>query len=383
MTKDIARVGYAPLRPYGLGIDCHSRFCVGVLNIPMSSTGEMLVYEHTFTADIPGITKAKAWFQMHLLAKSIVSEPLSYVLESTATYHLPVVRIWGGVPHVINPALAAEFKARKTDNWDARKMALQHLQGLWEPSYLPNEEQEVLRCLLRHRRKSATHATRCYSQISLRLSQWYNPLCGHSPRDKLLRALIEDFSVGRTPDTAEVPQLANAHLVPKRIWLLLAGLYREASEAEHQRDTYEKQVMAACREDPKFKLLQTIPGVGPICAAMWLAEVEPVTRFSTVKKCAAYAGFDPTQRISAGKVVATKCRPGNKYVNSTVVQAAHTVLRMPGEPWTRWAMGKKGKRHKNIIVHMVGRKIVETMYYVSLKNEPYNQEKVCHGQKAE
>lgn len=382
MTKDVSRVGFAPLRPYGLGVDCHSQFCVAVLNIPMKATGEMLVFEHRFTADIPGIVQAKVWFQTHLRAKNIQAEPLSYVLESTATYHLPVVRMWGGQPHVINPALAAEFKARKTDRWDASKMAVQHLQGLWSASYLPGEQQEVLRCLLRHRRKSATHATRCYSQISLRLAQWYNPLCGLSSRDKPLRACILNLSVGRMPDTTQVPQLANAHLVPKRIWFLLAGLYHEAEQAEHRRDAYEKQVMEICKEDPKFQLLQTIPGVGPIGAAMWIAEVEPTSRFPTVKKCVAYAGFDPTQRISAGKVVATKCRPGNKYVNSTVVQAAHTVLRMPQEPWARWAMAKKGRRHKNIIVHMVGRKIVETMYHVSIRNEPYDAKKVFCGQEA-
>jgi transposase len=352
-----------------------------MLNIPLAAAGEMMLHEHTFAATIPEITKAKAWFQMHLLAKGINSEPLSYVLESTATYHLPVVRIWGGTPHVINPALAAEYKARKTDKWDASKMALQHLQGMWQPSYLPDEDQEVLRCLLRHRRKSATHATRCYSQISLRLSQWYNPLCGLTPRDKAMRAIIEDFSVGRTPDTKDVPELANWHLVPKRIWTLLGGLYREASEAEAQRDTYERQVMEQCKANPKFKLLQSIPGVGPICAAMWIAEIEPASRFPSVKQCVAYAGFDPTQRISAGKVVATKCRPGNKYVNSTMVQAAHTVLRMPQEPLCSWAMSKRGKRHKNIIVHMVGRKLVEAMYYVSLKNEPYDREKVGYGKK--
>lgn len=383
MTKDVSRVGFAPLRPYGLGIDCHSRFCVGVLNIPISAAGEMMVYEHTFDATIPGITKAKTWFQMHLRAKSICGDPISYVLESTATYHLPVVRIWGGIPHVINPALAAEFKARKTDKWDAGKMALQHLQGLWHPSYMPDEDQEVLRCLLRHRRKSAAHATRCYSQISLRLSQWYNPLCGRATRDKAVRAVIEDFSVGRTPNVTEVPELANWHLIPKRIWTLLGGLYREASEAEAQRDAYEKQVMEQCKVNPKFKLLQSIPGVGPICAAMWIAEVEPASRFINVKKCVAYAGFDPTQRISAGKVVASKCRPGNKYVNSTVVQAAHAVLRMPQEPMCSWAMSKRGKRHKNIIVHMVGRKLVETMYHVSVKNEAYDREKVGYAKKGQ
>jgi transposase len=383
MTRDNQRVGFAPLRPYGLGIDCHSRFCVGILNIPMSATGEMLVFEHAFPANIPGITGAKAWFQMQLRGKGVLADPLSYVLESTATYHLPVVRIWGGIPHVINPALAAEFKARKTDKWDASKMALQHLQGLWEPSYLPGEEQEVLRCLLRHRRKSATHATRCYSQISLRLSQWYNPLCGRSSRDKALRAAVEDISVGRTVDTTGVPELANAHLVPRRVWVLLEGLYREASAAELQRDTYEKQGMEVCRDNPKFKLLQTIPGVGPICAAMWIAEVEPTTRFSTAKKVVAYTGFDPTLRISAGKVVGDRCRKGNKYVHSTVVQAAHTVLRLPHEPLAQWALSKKGKRHKNIIVHMLGRKLVETMYKVSLRDQPYDQQRVSNGQEVQ
>ncbi len=65
------------------------------------------------------------------------------------------------------------------------------------------------------------------------------------------------------------------------------------------------------------------------------------------------------------------------------MQAAHTVLRLPHEPLAQWALSKKGKRHKNIIVHMLGRKLVEIMYKVSLRGQPYEQQGVSDGQEVQ
>ena len=246
-------------------------------------------------------------------------------------------------------------------------MSVQHMQGMWNVSFLPDEDTEMLRCLLRHRRKSQTHASRCYSQISLRLSQWYNPLRDKSSRDSNLRAAIEDFAAGKKPNVTDIPELCNSHLVPYRIWKLLADLYSEATAAEAAKQRHEKEAMSIAKAHASWPYLVTVPGVGKITAATWVAEVEPVSRFLKVNRLVAYTGFDPTQRISAGKIVAVKARKGNKYVHATVIQAARTVMRDLTCPIARWALKKKGKRHKNLLVQIVGREIVEAMYHVSAK----------------
>ena len=51
-----------------------------------------------------------------------------------------------------------------------------------------------------------------------------------------------------------------------------------------------------------LQLLQSVPGVGPVTAAVWLAEVVTPRRFPSPKALTAYIGCDPSLKVSAGKV---------------------------------------------------------------------------------
>ena len=59
-------------------------------------------------------------------------------------------------------------------------------------------------------------------------------------------------------------------------------------------------------QDPNLKrdkvLLLSIPGIGDITAAVYLAEVPDVSRFSQAKQLDAYAGLTPGQRESGSSV---------------------------------------------------------------------------------
>jgi predicted DNA-binding transcriptional regulator AlpA len=127
-------------------------------------------------------------------------------------------------------------------------MAHQMLTGTWESTWLPSEETEVLRCLLRTRKKVQTHITRNHAQISLRLSQWYCPLEGRSARLAGVRAVCEDYAAGRSPDVSTLPCFQSAHLVPRRIWALIQQHYDAVDVAEKQL----KDLWAA--------VLETLPG---------------------------------------------------------------------------------------------------------------------------
>ena len=56
---------------------------------------------------------------------------LRYCIESTGTYHLPVLQAWGGIPCVVNPLLAGPTR-RKTDVLDARLLAHHSITGRLE-----------------------------------------------------------------------------------------------------------------------------------------------------------------------------------------------------------------------------------------------------------
>ena len=58
----------------------------------------------------------------------------------------------------------------------------------------------------------------------------------------------------------------------------------------------------------------------------WLAEIGDITRFESVNKLLAYAGLDPSDQISAGKVTGTKTRKGNTRLHVALRKAARATL---------------------------------------------------------
>jgi transposase len=359
-----------PARSYGVGVDVHSQFAAICVLVQLPGHKELAKHEMqcaVFTADL---RRAKEWVFGILAAYQIVPQPLIYAIESTATYHYPVVRTWAEAPIIVNPGLAAQYKARKTDRFDASVLAYQTLTGLFEPSHVPSAETEELRLLLRSRRKMVRQRTQHYNAIGTRLSQWYCPLAGTSARASRVRALIEDAAQGKFQSGE--PSFASAHLVPARIWSHILRHYEVIDHLQKQIDYYEEQALALA--DPElFHLVQTVPGVGRLTALTWLAEVEPASRFLRVKQVVAYCGFDPTPMVSAGKVVSSRCRKGNSHIRTALVQAAHSALR--GQ--TMLALwGRSLKKHRNVQITAIGRKIVSALYRISLTRKPWEDR--CH-----
>jgi hypothetical protein len=126
-------------------------------------------------------------------------------------------------------------------------------------------------------------------------------------------------------------------------------------------------------------MLETIPGVGPWTAAVWLAEVGDITRFETEKKLSAYAGLDPSLKVSAGKVASTTCRRGNMRLNGAIRNAARGCL-VQTRPsnftgWVRGYMGRHAKASKALGLKALARRVCRAMYYVHLRCEPFDDTK--------
>jgi hypothetical protein len=125
--------------------------------------------------------------------------------------------------------------------------------------------------------------------------------------------------------------------------------------------------------------LQSIPGVGTWTALVWLAEVGEVHRFATVNRLIAYGGLDPSDQISAGKVISTKVRKGNARLHNALRNAARAMLsRAPACPFAVWArayMGRQSRARKSKAIHALARRVCKAMYYCHKKNEPFDESK--------
>jgi len=116
--------------------------------------------------------------------------------------------------------------------------------------------------------------------------------------------------------------------------------------------------------------------VGTQTVITWLAEVGDITRFSSVNQLLAYAGLDPSDRISAGKVTGTKPRKGNARLHIALRNAARAMLaHAPSCKFAMWArgyMGRHARAGKSKAVHALARRVGKALYYCHLKNEPFD-----------
>src|SRR5437867_717157 len=145
------------LRPYGVGIDTHSQFIqVCVLR---QAEGVVHRYEAEFKTDWGSLRAAQEWTLGKLDALVPEAALLRYCIESTGTYHFPVMLAFGGAPSVVNPMLAGPTR-RKTDVLDARLLAHHSITGMWPESFLPDRQSQELRVLWAQRGEAQMAATR-------------------------------------------------------------------------------------------------------------------------------------------------------------------------------------------------------------------------------
>lgn len=89
----------------------------------------------------------------------------------------------------------------------------------------------------------------------------------------------------------------------------------------------EKQIAAANAEDPAVARLQSLPGVGPILAAVIATEIDGIERFRSASKLSAYAGLVPTTHSSGGKTYHGDMLPfANRWLKWAFIEASWVAI---------------------------------------------------------
>lgn len=122
-----------------------------------------------------------------------------------------------------------------------------------------------------------------------------------------------------------------------------------------------------------FRLLQTIPGVGPYIAASLIGEVQDIRRFPKAKQLIAHAGLDTKIRQSGKTLNSTGrlTKRGSSYLRRSLFIGA-SIARQH-DPQFRALYDKKrleGRTYKEAIV-VVARKLLQVIRSVWLNGKPY------------
>ena len=124
-------------------------------------------------------------------------------------------------------------------------------------------------------------------------------------------------------------------------------------------------------DDPRIKLLMTLPGADFPVAQTLSAAFGDVSRFPTADKAAAYLGLVPSTRQSAhhcyhGPIT----KQGNSHARWMLVQAAQSLDSHPG-PLGVFFRKLAKRKNRNVAVVATARKLVTIAWHMLKNNEPY------------
>ncbi len=364
------------VKEYGIGIDCHSKFIE--VCVRYRQGGAMQKAQSSFSTSWDDLVAGRDWCLEILRNKADpvpdLSEPLHYLVESTANYHMPVCMAWGGAPTIINPSIAGAAK-RKTDVLDSKLLALHDQINIWRECYVPGEDVKALRVMIAQRDRCIHEATAAGNRINNIITRFGFTLGrnGSVVRDPQIRAIVEDQisdSPSRIEGVCPIP-------IPPEVRSALRQEYEKFDRLTAQADEWKSKILMKARSmewetdtdtlpgNEMIRLLTTAPQVGELTAVIWLARVVTPRRFRNSKALSAYCGLDPSLKISAGKVTSTVMRGGSKPLHKALNMSAHRLIHRHNEVFGIWGYNlqqQTGKKKK--AANAVARKLSVAMFYM-------------------
>ncbi|GHU69322.1 hypothetical protein FACS1894184_13160 [Clostridia bacterium] len=375
-------------RSYGVGTDVHSKFIAVCVIVKVGDTYRE--YKHDFPTDWHSLLKAKEWIVQTIFNHSNPPitdlDSIHYVLESTSTYHIPVVKAFGGEPSIINPSIAGATK-RKTDKLDAKRLALHDLMGVWRATFVPNTDVIELRLVNTYRKYHMQMATKISNRINTNINRFGYTVGreGSVTRSKTVRGVIEKLLAGEpiSPEDNLCPDG-----IPEQIRGAIIEGYSEYETFRASSKRYEKMMIDKAKSmswetrtgtisgDQLIKILMTAPGIGEITAVLWLAQIVTPCRFPNAKAIGSYCGLDPSIQISAGKVTSRVKRSGCRNIHTALTMAASVLVKNHDEMFGQWGyrLYKQSGRWKKA-TNAVARKLAVSLFHMHMKAEPFSYDK--------
>jgi transposase len=367
------------------GLDVHKATIVACVRL---GTGRKVTREcRTFDTTTDGLLALLAW---------LVESRCSHVaMEATGVYWMPVWKILSEGDFVLIVANAAHIKnvpGRKTDLNDAMWIADLLACGLIKSSFVPEEDVQELRSLLRTRKQLGREQTRHVQRIqktlaeaNIKLDSVLSDIMGASGR-RMIEAMIAGM---RNP--RQLAALAGAQIkaTPKQLYDALHGrltdhhrfllklhlrqwdgldaTIREIDlEAEARIARMDKEVSAgAAPFCDLIRLLCTIPGVSTLSARTILSEIgRDMSRFPTAGHLVAWAGLCPGQNESAGKRKPARLRKGAPWLKTMLVQCAWAAKRKKDSYYKAQFFRLQSRRGPQKAICAVAASILTAIYHI-------------------
>jgi transposase len=318
-----------------VGIDLHRRRSVLVR---MSEEGERLAVTRIVN-DPAALASAVA----------AAGESPEVVLEATYGWYwaADVLQAAGATVHLAHPLGVKGFTYRrvKNDVRDAADLADLLRLGRLPEAYVAPPAVRELRELVRHRAKLIAWRSAMKAEVHAVLAK------------QGLHVTVSDlFGLDGRRRLAAAP---------------LDGPYRARVDAccrlidavDFEVDAVSSQLRGRLAGQSGYTAIQAIPGVGPILAAVFVAEIGEVHRFADATRLVSWAGLTPRHRESDTKVRRGPItKQGSALVRWAAVEAAQKIPANAG-----WLVANRARiaerRGRNIATVAVARRLLTLVYY--------------------
>ena len=316
-------------------------------------------------------------------------------MEATGVYWTPVWKILSEGAFELIVANAAHIKqvpGRKTDMNDAMWIADLLACGLIRASFVPEEEIQELRSLMRTRkqlvREQTRHAQRIQktlAEANIRLDTVISDTLGVSGR-RIIEAMIAGVRNphqlaalahrGIKASPKELHDALHGRLTNHHRFLLQLHLAQwDAADAGIQHIDREVdgriEHMDEATQDGQVPfralilLLCSIPGVSVLSATTILAEIgRDMSRFPTAGHLVAWAGLCPGQNESAGKRKSSRLRKGAPWLKTMLVQCAWAAKRQKNSYYAAQFHRLKSRRGPQKAICAVAASILTAVYHM-------------------
>lgn len=339
---------------------------------------------------------------------SNVPEDTIFVMESTGRYHRNLCHFLSqnGLEVCIeNPMMIKNYvrsttlRRTKTDSADALSIARY---GLANYDRLHKEKRAMddeVRSIARRRQEVAEDMARAKTQLKSDLAVAWPEILSV---DVFTASMLSFLSKFASPDevlAASDEDLADALILDRGRYLSIsvedikghaigsigvpgyADLVKDSAQKILFLEDRDKALTKALVEHEKkvhgkeLEILTSIPGVGEITAAHFMAEVEDISRFATYQKLIAYMGTDPSiyqsgESLSKGHITKHGNRSLRKYV---YIMAQKAIIH---SPFFRSYYDKKrneGFSHRKAMVAVMN-KLMKIIFTLLTRGEMYKEQ---------
>jgi len=320
--------------------------------------------------------------------------PEVVVMESTGVYWkspFAALETVGIIAWVVNARHVKAVPGRKTDMADAQWLATLARAGLLRGSFIPPVDLRQLRLVARQRQKLvgmlSAEKNRLHKVLvdaGIRINVLVSDVHGQSAR-AMIKALIKGQPMheilnlkGRLGASREelFEALSTEQFSARHAFV--ADAIMQHIEYIEQRvarmDGYLLSALAAWQ--PQLNLLQTIPGIDQIGAAMLLVEISAdMNTFGSAERLASWVGICPGNNESAGKRKTGRIRKGNAWVRRLLCEFAQAAARTQCALKAKFdSLAIRKGRKKSVIA--LAHKMLRTIYAMLSSGTHYEDKTV-------